>query len=154
MIRLYRFLQPYRMAIAAVLVLVLAQSLANLYLPTLMANIIDTGVRNKDVAYIMRVGGLMLLIAAAGMGCAVAATFLASQAAVAFGRDVRSKLFRRIQSFSLREFDQFGAATLITRTTNDVTQVLLVTVIMLRMMLSAPLMMIGGLIMALSQDRP
>ncbi|HZS92093.1 MAG TPA: ABC transporter ATP-binding protein [Chloroflexota bacterium] len=154
MIRLYRLLQPYRFTIGAILVLVLAQSLANLYLPTLMADIVDTGIRNKDIGYIMRVGGFMLLIAAAGMACAIVSTFLSSRTAVGFGRIVRSRLFRRIQSFSLREFDQFGAATLITRTTNDVTQVQLVTVIILRMMLSAPLMMIGGLIMALSQDRP
>jgi len=153
-IRLYRLLQPYRFTIGAILVLVLAQSLANLYLPTLMADIVDTGIRNKDIGYIMRVGGFMLLIAAAGMACAIVSTFLSSRTAVGFGRIVRSRLFRRIQSFSLREFDQFGAATLITRTTNDVTQVQLVTVIILRMMLSAPLMMIGGLIMALSQDRP
>jgi ATP-binding cassette subfamily B protein len=142
------------LAIGAILLLVLAQSLANLYLPTLMADIVDTGIRNQDIGYIMRVGGLMLLIAAAGMGCAIVYTFLSSRTAVAFGRIVRSNLFRQISSFSMREFDQFGAATLITRMTNDITQVQMVTVMILRMMLSAPLMMIGGLIMALSQDRP
>ncbi len=154
MLKLYRFLRPYRAAIAAVLVLVLLQSLANLYLPTLMADIVDQGIVHKDIAYILRTGGVMLLIAAGGMACSIAATFLSSQTAVGFGRIVRSRLFTRVESFSLREFDRFGTATLITRTTNDVTQVQMVTVIILRMMLSAPLLMVGGLIMALSQDRP
>ena len=154
MIKLYRFLRPYRAVIAGILVLVLLQSLANLYLPTLMADIVDHGIFRKDIAYILRTGGMMLLIAAGGMACSIAATFLSSQTAVGLGRIVRSRLFARVESFSLREIDRFGAATLITRTTNDVTQVQMVTVIILRMMLSAPLLMVGGLIMALSQDRP
>ncbi len=154
MLRLYRFLRPYRAALAAILALVLLQSLANLYLPTLMAAIVDRGIVHKDIAYILRTGGVMLLIAAGGMVCSIAATFLSSQTAVGFGRIVRGRLFTRVESFSLHELDRFGAATLITRTTNDVTQVQLVTVIILRMMLSAPLLMVGGLIMALSQDRP
>src|SRR5438552_2827635 len=154
MIRLYRFLRPFRAAIAAILVLVLLQSLSNLYLPTLMADIVDKGIVRKDISYIMRVGGVMLLIAAGGMICSIAATFLSSTTAVGFGRIVRSRIFTRVESFSLHEFDQFGTATLITRTTNDVTQVQMVTVIILRMMVSAPLMMIGGLILALLQDRP
>jgi len=153
-LRLYRFLRPYRAALAAILALVLLQSLANLYLPTLMAAIVDRGIVHKDIAYILRTGGVMLLIAAGGMVCSIAATFLSSQTAVGFGRIVRGRLFTRVESFSLHELDRFGAATLITRTTNDVTQVQLVTVIILRMMLSAPLLMVGGLIMALSQDRP
>ena len=154
MIRLYRFLRPFRAAIAAILVLVLLQSLSNLYLPTLTADIVDKGIVHKDITYILRVGAVMLLIAAGGMICSIAASFLSSTTAVGFGRIVRSQIFMRVESFSLHEFDQFGTATLITRTTNDVTQVQLVTVIILRMMLSAPLMIIGGLIMALLQDRP
>ena len=105
MIRLYRFLRPYRTAIAVILVLVLLQSLANLYLPTLMADIVDNGIVHKDIAYILRIGGLMLLIAAGGMVCAIAASFLSSQTAVGFGRIVRGKLFARVESFSLHEFD-------------------------------------------------
>ncbi len=155
MIQLYRrFTPPFRTVIAAILVLVLLQSLANLYLPTLMADIVDKGIRNKDISYIMWIGGYMLLISAGGMVCSIVATLLSSQVSVGLGRNVRSKLFSRVESFSLREFDHFGTATLITRTTNDVTQVQMVTVIILRMMVSAPLMMVGGLIMALSQDRP
>ncbi len=155
MLRLYRrFLQPFRAAIGAILALVLLQSLANLYLPRLMADIVDKGIVHKDIAYILGTGGFMLLIAAGGMACSIAAAFLSSQTSVGLGRNVRAKLFARVESFSLHEFDRFGTATLITRTTNDVTQVQMVTVIILRMMVSAPLMMIGGLIMALSQDRP
>src|SRR5947209_16092458 len=154
MIRLYRFLRPFRAAIAAILVLVLLQSLSNLYLPTLTADIVDKGIVHKDIAYILRVGGVMLLIAAGGTICSIAASFLSSTTAVGFGRIVRSQIFTRVESFSLHEFDHFGTATLITRTTNDVTQVQTVSVIILRMMLSAPLMIIGGLIMALLQDRP
>src|SRR5205085_439018 len=154
MIRLYRFLRPFRAAIAAILVLVLLQSLSNLYLPTLTADIVDKGIVHKDIAYILRVGGVMLLIAAGGTICSIVASFLSARTAVGFGRIVRSQIFTRVASFSLHEFDHFGTATLITRTTNDVTQVQTVTVIILRMMVSAPLIMIGGLILALLQDRP
>ena len=155
MLRLYRrFLRPFRVAIAAILVLVLLQSLANLFLPRLMADIVDKGIVHKDIPYILGTGGVMLLIAAGGMVCSIAAAFLSSQTSVGLGRNVRARLFARVESFSLHEFDQLGTATLITRTTNDVTQVQMVSVIILRMMLSAPLLMIGGLIMALSQDRP
>ncbi len=154
MIRLYRFLQPFRATIGVILLLTLLQSLANLYLPTLLASIVDTGIVNKDIGYIVREGALMLLISFGGVLCALAATFLSSRTAVGFGKIVRSKLFSRVESFSLHEFDKFGTATLITRTTNDVTQVQLVTVLVLGMMVSAPLTGIGGLIMALLLDRP
>jgi ATP-binding cassette, subfamily B, multidrug efflux pump len=102
----------------------------------------------------MRTGGIMLLIAAGGMICSIAAGFLSSKTAAGFGKIVRSNLFTRVGSFSLHEIDTFGTATLITRTTNDVTQVQMVTIIILRMMIGAPMMAIGGLIMALSVDRP
>src|SRR5260370_12887453 len=154
MIRLYRFLKPFRATIGVILLLTLLQSLANLYLPTLLASIVDTGIVNKDIGYIVREGGLMLLISFGGVLCALVATFLSSRTAVGFGKIVRSKLFTRVESFSLHEFDKFGTATLITRTTNDVTQVQLVTVLVLGMMVSAPLTGIGGLIMALLLDRP
>jgi ATP-binding cassette subfamily B multidrug efflux pump len=154
MIRLYRFLSPYRGPIATILVLAFLQSLANLYLPNLMASIVDNGIRNKDVGYIVRIGGEMLLIAAGGLLCALVASFMSARTAVGFGRDVRSKLFARVESFSLREFDTFGTATLITRTTNDVTQVQMVSVVILQVMVTAPMMGIGGIIMAASMDRP
>ena len=154
MLKLYRYLKPFQRMIAVILVLVFLQSLANLYLPTLMARIVDDGIINKDVGYIVGIGGLMLLISAGGLICALIAAYLSAKTASGFGRIVRGRLFSRVESFSQHEFDTFGTATLITRTTNDVTQVQMVTVVIFRMMLSAPLTGIGGIIMALSLDRP
>jgi ATP-binding cassette, subfamily B, multidrug efflux pump len=153
-LRLYRFLAPYRLTIACILVLVFLQSLSNLYLPNLMANIVDHGIVNKDIGYIVQVGGVMLGIAALGLACSLIAGFLSSRTAVQFGKIARRELFTRVESFSLHEFDRFGTATLITRTTNDVTQVQVVTVLILGMMVSAPMLGIGGIIMAFSMDRP
>ncbi|MGH2390371.1 MAG: ABC transporter ATP-binding protein [Chloroflexota bacterium] len=154
MIRLYRFLGPYKGTIACILALIFLQSLSNLYLPNLMADIVDIGIRNQDIGYILRVGGLMLLIAAGGLLCSLAGGFLSARTALVFGKIVRRELFTRVESFSLHEFDRFGTATLITRTTNDITQVQMVTVMILSMMISAPMLAIGGLIMAFSMDRP
>jgi len=117
-----------------------------------MADLVDIGIVNKDINYIIRIGGFMLLIAAGGTLCAILATYLSSKTAVGFGKIVREKLFSRVESFSLREFDTFGTATLITRTTNDVTQIQQVSVLILTMMVTAPLMSIGGIVMALRQD--
>jgi len=134
--------------------LIFLQSISQLYLPTLMADIVDTGIARKNVGYIISTGEVMLLITVGGMIASIVAAFLSSRVAVGFGRDVRAKLFARVESFSLHEFDRFGTATLITRTTNDVTQVQMVTLIIIRMMVAAPIMAIGGIIMALRQDRP
>ena len=152
MIRLFRYLKPYRLFIALVLALVFLQSLANLYLPTLMANIVDTGIVKGDTRYILNVGGIMLLITIAGAACAVVANFFAARTAVGFGRDLRARLFAHVERFSLHEFDTLGTASLITRTTNDTNQVQQVLVIMMTMMVSAPMMAIGGIILAVSQD--
>ena len=154
MIKLFRLLKPYTASIVAVLVLVFAQTLSELYLPTLMADIVDKGIVNGDTNYIIRIGGLMMLFAAGGTICSIVATFLSSKTAVGYGTILRSKVFSRVESFSLQEFSKIGTATLITRTTNDITQVQMVTILILRMMVSAPLMMIGGIIMALSKDKP
>ncbi len=154
MIKLYRFLSPFRLSLFAILVLVFLQSLSNLYLPTLMSDIVDTGILHDDVHYIMRIGAAMLGVAAGGTVCSVAASFLSARTSMAFGQILRSKIFRRVESFSLHEIDKFGTATLITRSTNDVTQVQMVTLIMMRLMLGAPMMCIGGIIMAVSLDRP
>lgn len=151
--RLFRFLTPYRRPVLFVIILVFMQSFAELYLPTLMASIVDQGVVPGNVGHIWRVGGLMLLVAAAGAGAAIAATYFSSRTASAFGRDVRTSLFRRVTSFSMHEFVELGTATLITRTTNDVTQVQQVLFMMLRMMISAPMMAVGGIIMAVAKDR-
>jgi ABC-type multidrug transport system, ATPase and permease components len=139
--------------VAGVLILVFFQTIGDLYLPTLMSDIIDKGVMKGDTNEIMRIGGLMLLVAAGGAICAIIASYLSSLVAVGFGRTLRSNLFRRIESFSLHEFDKLGTATLITRTTNDITQIQMVTIMMMRMMISAPMMAIGGIILAMRKDR-
>ncbi len=152
MIKLFRFLKPYRFSIAAVLVLIFFQALFELYLPTLMANIIDIGVVQGDTNYILRVGGLMLLVAAIGAVCTIIAANLSSKTAMGFGKILRGKVFSRVEEFSLNEFDKIGTASLITRTTNDITQIQMLVMVMLRMMVTAPMMFIGGIIMAVSQD--
>lgn len=153
MLKLFRFLKPFSYMIAAVLVLIFFQTLGDLYLPTLMSDIIDEGVMKGNTQRIMEIGGIMLLVAAGGAICAIIASYLSSLSAVGFGKILRSKLFRRVESFSLHEFDKIGTATLITRTTNDITQIQMVTVMMMRMMIGAPMMAIGGLILAMRKDR-
>ncbi|MED1471200.1 ABC transporter ATP-binding protein [Bacillus salipaludis] len=152
MIKLRKFLKPFGLSVLAVLILVLLQSLSELYLPTLMSDIVDKGVVTGDTHYIWKIGGFMLLVAAGGMVCSVTASFFSAKVASGFGKSLRRKLFAHIGDFSLHEFDKIGTASLITRTTNDITQVQQVLVMMLRMMVMAPMMCIGGLIMALSKD--
>lgn len=152
MFKLFKFLKQYTIQIAVVIVLLFMQVLSDLYLPTLMADIVDKGLANKDVNYILKIGGFMLLIAAGGTLCAIIATYLSSKTSVGFGRQLREKIFAKVESFSLHEFDKLGTATLITRTTNDVTQIQQVSVLILSMMITAPLTCIGGVIMALKQD--
>lgn len=118
-----------------------------------MADIVDVGIVNGDTDYIIRVGVRMLLIAGLGAVCAIVASLLSSKTATGFGRDLRSKVFSKVEGFSLEEFDEFGTPSLITRTTNDINQMQQVVMIMLRMMLRAPFMCIGGIIMAVSKDR-
>ena len=152
MIKLFRFLGPYRWAVAAVMALILMQSLSELYLPTLMADIINDGVVKGDIPYIWKIGGFMLAVTAVGTVVSIAASYLSSRVAAGFGRDVRSKTFRHVENFSLQEFDKIGTASLITRTTNDITQVQQVLIMMMRLMVAAPMMCVGGLIMAISKD--
>ncbi|MFJ7726311.1 ABC transporter ATP-binding protein [Neobacillus sp. NPDC097160] len=152
MIKLTKFLKPFQIPIYFVLVLVLLQSMAELYLPTLMADIVDKGVVTGDTNYIWKIGGLMLLVAAGGMICSIVASFYSAKAAAGFGKLLRSKIFSHVGNFSLHEFDKLGTASLITRTTNDITQVQQVLIMMLRMMVMAPMMCIGGIIMAISKD--
>lgn len=152
MIKLLKRLTVYKWAVLAVLVLVFAQSMSDLYLPTLMADIIDKGVVTGDTAYIWKIGAVMLGITGIGALAAVAASYYSSKASMGLGRDIRRQVFNHIERFSLQEFDQVGTASLITRMTNDITQVQQVVIMMLRMVVSAPIMFIGGLIMAVSKD--
>jgi ATP-binding cassette subfamily B multidrug efflux pump len=142
-------LRPYRRQILLVLGLLLVQSIANLYLPTLNADIINNGVAKGDTHYIVRTGGEMLLFTLLMGVAAVIAVYVGARVAMAFGRDVRSGLFRRVQSFSHMELNRFGAPSLTTRTTNDVQQVQMLVLIGLTLLASAPIMAIGGIFMAL-----
>ncbi|QRG69311.1 ABC transporter ATP-binding protein [Brevibacillus choshinensis] len=152
MLKLLRFLRPYRYMVIMTMVFVLLQSIANLYLPTLMSDIVNEGIIKENTGYIWRIGGLMLLVSALGAVLSVAASYLSSRAASGFGKRLRSSVFSHIESFTLQEFDKLSTASLITRTTNDITQVQQVLNMMLRMMVMAPMMCIGGIIMALSKD--
>src|SRR5947209_6553868 len=152
MIKLLRFMKPYRAILVLVVALAFVQALANLYLITLMANIVDYGIIKQDTGYIWRTGGLMLVIAVGGTLAAVIGIFFSSQVATGFGKIIRAKLFTHVQRFSLHEFDSVGTASLITRTTNDTTQVQQVLVIILSMMITAPITMVAGIILALNQD--
>ena len=152
MIKLFRYLLPYWPSILFVLILTFFQSLSQLFLPNIMSEIVDTGIVQGDTGFILRQGGLMLLVATAGGLCIVGASFFAARTGAGFGRDIRARLFKHVESFSLHEFDTFGTASLITRNTNDITQVQMVTVMMLRLLVIAPMMAIGGIIMALQKD--
>ncbi|MEK3977952.1 ABC transporter ATP-binding protein [Psychrobacillus sp. FSL K6-2836] len=152
MIKLLKNLSVYKWIVLSVLGFVFIQSMADLYLPTLMADIIDKGVVIGDTSYIWKIGGLMLLVAAFGAIASIAASYYSSKAAIGLGRDIRRKVFKHVEQFSLQEFDEFGTASLITRTTNDITQVQQVVIMMLRMVVSAPIMFVGGIIMAVSKD--
>jgi len=153
LIRLVREkLRPYRSQILAITALQLVSAIMALYLPSLNADIIDHGVMNSDTAYILRIGGWMLAVSVLQIAASVTSVFLAARVAMGMGRDIRHDVFHRVGRFSAREVSSFGAPTLISRTTNDVTQVQMVVFMAFAMMLSAPITMVGGLIMALRQD--
>ncbi|MGG1514841.1 ABC transporter ATP-binding protein [Paenibacillus oryzisoli] len=151
MFKLFRLLRPYQASVAAIIILMLLQSLAQLYLPTLLSDIVDTGVVKGDVGYILRFGAYMLLVAMGAMACVMVASYLLARTATGFGRDLRRKLFAHVESFSLGEFDKIGTSSIITRTTNDISQVQQV-IVMMRMFIGAPTMLIGGVIMATYKD--
>ncbi|TCL65346.1 ATP-binding cassette subfamily B protein [Hydrogenispora ethanolica] len=152
MFKLIKFLKPYRLPVAIVLVLMFIQALTELYLPSLMADIVDTGIVKGDTAYIVRTGAVMLGVAALGTISAVIAGFFSARTAMGFGKILRDRLFAHVESFSLHEFDSLGTASLITRTTNDITQIQTVAMMSLRLFITAPIMALGGIIMAVSED--
>jgi ATP-binding cassette subfamily B multidrug efflux pump len=155
LIRLMReYLRPYRTAITVLVVLQLIGTLANLYLPTLNADIIDNGVIKGDTGYIVSIGGLMLAITQVQITCSVGAVYFGARSAMALGRDLRAAVFHRVQDFSAREVGRFGTPSLITRTTNDVQQVQMLALMTFLLMVSAPIMCVGGIVMALRQDVP
>ncbi|WP_282795510.1 ABC transporter ATP-binding protein [Streptomyces sp. CC224B] len=155
LIRLLRtHLGPYRRPIVLLVLLQFLQTCASLYLPTLNADIIDEGVVKGDTGYILTFGALMLGVTVVQMVCNIGAVLYGARTAAALGRDVRAAVFDRVQSFSAREVGQFGAPTLITRTTNDVQQVQTLVLMAFTLMVSAPIMCVGGIVMALGQDVP
>jgi ATP-binding cassette subfamily B protein len=151
---LARFLRPYRPQLALVMFLLFVQAIANLYLPELNADIINNGVARGDTDYIVRTGGFMLAVTFALGIASIIGVYWSARTAMAFGRDVRSAVFRAVESFSQVELNQFGAASLITRNTNDVQQLQMLVMISLTVVISAPILTVGGVIMALRQDVP
>ncbi|MEV1055000.1 ABC transporter ATP-binding protein [Streptomyces sp. NPDC049887] len=155
LIRLLRtFLRPHRQAIGLLVALQLLQTGATLYLPTLNADIIDNGVVRGDTGYILTFGALMIAVSVVQVVCNVGAVYYGARTAAALGRDVRAAVFDRVQSFSAREVGHFGAPSLITRTTNDVQQVQMLVLLAFTLMVSAPIMCVGGIVLALSLDVP
>jgi len=152
MLTLTRFLAPHRRQLALVLVLAMAQSLANLLLPRLTSDIVDQGIVRGDQFHILEIGGLMLLISLLATAGAIAGSYVSSQVSTGFGRDLRGAIFARTERLSVHQFARFGAASLVTRTTNDTTQVQQMLIMMLTMVIAAPMMAAGGVILALSQD--
>jgi ATP-binding cassette subfamily B protein len=153
LIKLLRtYLRPYTSALMIVVALQLVSTMANLYLPSLNADIIDNGVAKGNTGYILSTGGWMLAVTLVQIVCSIAAVYFGARAAMSFGRDVRSAIFHRVGTFSGREVAQFGAPSLITRNTNDVQQVQMLVLLTCTLMIAAPIMCVGGIIMALRQD--
>jgi ATP-binding cassette subfamily B protein len=148
------YLWPYRRQVTLVIALLTVQAIANLYLPNLNADIINDGVIKGDTGYIIRTGGLMLLVTSLLGVCAIVAIYFGARTAMLFGRDVRGAIFRKVMGFSQAETNLFGTPSLITRNTNDVQQVQMVIVMALNVMILAPIMSVGGIIMALREDVP
>ncbi|GAA4370879.1 ABC transporter ATP-binding protein [Paeniglutamicibacter cryotolerans] len=149
---LRRYMRPYAKLLIAVGLFQAAQSIASLYLPSLVANIIDNGVAKGDVHYIMVTGGVMLIITLVQVACAITAVYFGAKASMSLGRDLRGAIFHRVSEFSEREVSSFGAPSLITRTTNDVQQVQMVVLMTCTLFVAAPILAIGGVVMAMKQD--
>jgi len=148
---LRQFLRPYARPLALVVVLLVAQTIGNLYLPNLNADIIDNGVEKGNTGYIWATGAVMLAIALAVGGVAIVAVYFASRVAMGAGADIRAAVFGRVQGFSAREMNRFGTPSLITRNTNDVQQIQLFLQLGMTLMVIAPIMCVGGVIMAIKE---
>ncbi len=149
---LIKFLKPYGKQIILAIVFLLLQVMSNLYLPSLNADIINNGVAKGDINYILKTGSFMLLVTLLLVTCAIASSYFSSKIAMSFGRDMRRAIFYKVESFSQADLDKFGTPSLITRNTNDVHQIQMLVLLGLNLMVMAPLMCLGGIIMALSQD--
>ena len=153
LLRLLRtYLRPYKRPIAALVLLQLAATLASLFLPSINGRIIDRGVATGDTRYVLVMGGVMVAVAAVQIGCSIGAVFFGARVAMAYGRDLRSGIFHHVGRLSTRELGTVGAPSLITRTTNDVQQVQILVLMSATMLVMAPIMCIGGIVMALRED--
>ncbi len=152
MLKLFKYLKPYKWQALLIVLLTTVQSLAQLYLPNLMSDIVNKGIVGKDIALIVTIGLEMLGVSLLAIAATIASQLFASRTAVGFAKDLRHDIFASVQGYSLNEFDQIGTASLITRSTNDVTQIQNVMVMILTMLLSAPITAAGGIIMALQKD--
>lgn len=152
MLRLFKGLKPYKLAVFIIIAFTFMQTFTELFLPTIMAKIVDVGIVNQDMAYILKMGLGMLAVAGLGGACSVYSRYLSAKVGNGFGKDLRRQVFEKVEDFSLQEFDQVGTASLITRTTNDITQVQNVLVMLLRIFVMAPLMAVGGIVMAVSRN--
>ncbi|MDD5497118.1 MAG: ABC transporter ATP-binding protein [Atribacterota bacterium] len=149
---LIKFLKPYGKQIILAIVFLLLQVMSNLYLPSLNADIINNGVAKGDINYIIKTGSFMLVVTLLLVTCAIASSYFSSKIAMSFGRDMRRAIFYKVESFSQADLDKFGTPSLITRNTNDVHQIQMLVLLGLNLMVMAPLMCLGGIIMALRQD--
>ncbi|MGI5848957.1 MAG: ABC transporter ATP-binding protein [Christensenellales bacterium] len=150
--KLFRYLKPYKWPATIVVLLTTVQSLSQLYLPNLMSDIVDKGVVGKNIGLIIETGLVMLGFTLIVSICTIFARLFASKTAVGFAKDLRRDIFKTVEEYSLNEFDKIGTASLITRSTNDVTQIQNVMVMILSMLLSAPITCVGGIIMAVNKD--
>ena len=149
---LEKFLKPYWKHIVLAILLILVQAMSNLYLPSLNASIINNGVAKGDISYIIKTGGLMLIFTLLLASCAIASSYFGSKISMSFGRDVRRAIYNKVESFSQSDLNRFGTPSLITRNTNDVQQTQMLVLFGLNLMIMAPIICIGGIIMALRQD--
>jgi ATP-binding cassette, subfamily B, multidrug efflux pump len=152
MFTILKYIKPYKWLIVSIVALTLAGTLFELYIPTLMANVVDIGIVDSDIAYIIKNGVWMLVLSVMAILVTIASSYLSSKVAVGFGRDVRRALFIKVEGFSVETLEKFGTASLITRTTNDIKQVQEVINMILGMATRAPLMLIGGIILAFSRE--
>jgi ABC-type multidrug transport system, ATPase and permease components len=153
MLKLFINLKPFSFLIFLILVFISGQAMAELALPTLMSDVVNNGMMQGDTGYILTYGGYMLLVALASSTSSVIGSYFSARVALGLGRNLRNDIFTRVENYSLHEFDKLGTSSLITRTTNDIIQIQTVLVMMLRFMIYAPVMCVGGIIMAVSRDK-
>lgn len=152
MFKLTRFLKAYKKQVILGPIFKLTEAIFELIVPLVMASIIDVGIKNNDIGYVLKMGGLMILLGAVGLGCALTCQYFASIASQGFGTAVRNALFRQMNRFSHAEIDRFGTPSLITRLTNDVNQLQYAVAMLIRLVVRAPFLAVGAMIMALSLD--